>query len=105
MLDHMASYGVDTVAQARQVRLFRNGRNQAVRIPREFELPGREATLRKVGDRLILEPVRRKSLLQVLAAMAPLAPLAPDDELPDVDETLAPLDEDPFGTVATSTRQ
>ena len=90
------------MAQARQVRLFRNGRNQAVRIPREFELPGREATLRKVGDRLILEPVRRKSLLQVLAAMAPLAP---DDELPDVDETLAPLDEDPFGTVATSTRQ
>ena len=102
MLDHMASYGVDTVVQARQVRLFRNGRNQAVRIPREFELPGREATLRKVGDRLILEPVRRKSLLEVLAAMTPLAP---DDEFPDVDETLAPLDEDPFGTVATSTRQ
>ena len=41
--------------QARQVRLFRNGRNQAVRIPREFELPGREATIRKVGERLILE--------------------------------------------------
>ena len=102
MLDHMASHGVDIVAQARQVRLFRNGRNQAVRIPREFELPGREATLRKVGDRLILEPMRRKSLLQVLAAMTPLAP---DDEFPDVDETLALLDEDPFGTVATSTRQ
>ena len=98
----MASRGVDTVAQARQVRLFRNGRNQAVRIPREFELPGREATLRKVGERLILERVRRRSLLQVLAAMAPLAP---DDEFPDVDETLAPLDEDSFGTVATSARQ
>ena len=90
------------MAQTRQVRLFRNGRNQAVRIPREFELPGREATLRKVGDRLILEPVRRKSLLQVLAAMTPLAP---GDELPDVDETLAPLDEDPFGTGATSARR
>lgn len=24
----------------RHVKLFRNGRNQAVRIPREFELPG-----------------------------------------------------------------
>ena len=98
----MASTGAATVPQTRQVRLFRNGRNQAVRIPREFELPGREATLRKVGDRLILEPVRRKSLLQVLAAMTPLAP---GDELPDVDETLAPLDEDPFGTGATSARQ
>ncbi len=28
---------------SRTVRLFRNGRNQAVRIPREFELPGSEA--------------------------------------------------------------
>ena len=26
---------------------FRNGRNQAVRIPREFELPGEKATMRK----------------------------------------------------------
>lgn len=30
----------------RHVRLFRNGRNQAVRIPREFELPGEEAIIR-----------------------------------------------------------
>ena len=37
----------------RHVRLFRNGRNQALRIPREFELPGDEAILRKEGDRLI----------------------------------------------------
>ena len=102
MLRHMASTGAATVAQTRQVRLFRNGRNQAVRIPREFELPGREATLRKVGDRLILEPVRRKSLLQVLAMMTPLAP---GEEFPDVDETLAPLDEDPFGTGATGARR
>ena len=90
------------MVQARQVRLFRNGRSQAVRIPKEFELPGREATIRKVGDRLILEPARRKSLLQVLAAMTPLAP---GEEFPDVDETLAPLDEDPFGPGAASERQ
>ena len=90
------------MVQARQVRLFRNGRSQAVRIPKEFELPGREATIRKVGDRLILEPARRKSLLQVLEAMTPLAP---GDDFPDVDETLAPLDEDPFGPGAASGRQ
>jgi antitoxin VapB len=89
------------VPQARQVRLFRNGRNQAVRIPREFELPGREATIRKVGERLILEPARRKSLLRVLQAMTPLAP---GEELPDVDETLIPLDTDPFGPGGTSDR-
>ena len=87
--------------QVRQVRLFRNGRNQAVRIPREFELPGREATIRKVGERLILEPARRKSLLRVLEAMTPLAP---GEALPDVDETLIPLDEDPFDAGETGDR-
>jgi antitoxin VapB len=40
----------------RHVKVFRNGRNQAIRIPREFELPGEDAILRKEGDRLILEP-------------------------------------------------
>ncbi len=39
----------------RQERLFRNGRNQALRIPRDLELPGRAATLRKEGARLIVE--------------------------------------------------
>src|SRR5438477_429234 len=39
----------------RHVKLFKNGRNQAVRIPREFELPGEDAIMRKEGDRLIIE--------------------------------------------------
>ena len=41
----------------RRARLFRNGRNQAIRIPREFELPGTEALLRQEGDRLAIEPL------------------------------------------------
>jgi antitoxin VapB len=69
----------------RHVRLFRNGRNQAVRIPREFEMPGEEAILRKEGDRLILEPAPRRSLLAVLAGLSPIdeefAPIA--DALPE----------------------
>ena len=60
------------MATERHVKLFRNGRNQAVRIPREFELPGEEAILRKEGDRLIVEPVRRKNLLEVLATLSPI---------------------------------
>jgi antitoxin VapB len=48
------------------VRLFRNGRNQAVRIPREFELPGHDAIMRKEGQRLIIEPAPPTSLLSVL---------------------------------------
>jgi antitoxin VapB len=51
----------------RHVRLFRNGRNQAVRIPREFELEGEEAIMRKEGGRLIVEPIRKGRLLSLLA--------------------------------------
>lgn len=50
----------------RRVRLFRNNRNQAIRIPVEFELPGTEAIIRRDQDRLIIEPVRRKGLAALL---------------------------------------
>lgn len=72
----------------RHVRLFRNGRNQALRIPREFELEGDEAIVRKEGDRLIVEPVRKGRLLALLGTLEPL-----DEAFPDVDEYLAPLDD------------
>ena len=72
----------------RHVRLFRNGRNQALRIPREFELDGDEAVLRKAGDRLIVEPVRKGRLLALLNSLEPL-----DEPFPDVDEDQAPLDD------------
>lgn len=55
----------------RHVRLFKNGRNQAVRIPRDLELPGNEAILRKDGNRLIIEPAPRRSLLALLGTWAP----------------------------------
>lgn len=72
----------------RHVRLFRNGRNQTLLIPREFELEGDEAILRKEGDRLVIEPVRQGRLLALLASLQPL-----EDNFPDVDKALAPLDE------------
>ena len=72
----------------RHVRLFRNGRNQAVRIPRDFELEGDEAILRKEGHRLVIEPIHKGRLLALLASLEPL-----DGEFPDVDDDLAPLDE------------
>jgi antitoxin VapB len=53
----------------RHVKLFKNGRNQAVRIPREFELPGEDAIMRKDGDKLIIEAVPPRSLLALLATL------------------------------------
>jgi antitoxin VapB len=43
-----------------------------VRIPRQFELPGKDAILRKEGARLILEPVPPKSLLALLDTLKPI---------------------------------
>lgn len=73
----------------RHVRLFKNGRNQALRIPRDFELPGDEAIISKEGDRLIVEPVARPSLLAVLATLEPLREDFPAiEDLPPADVTL-----------------
>jgi antitoxin VapB len=74
------------MAEARRVRLFRNGRNQAVRIPVEFELPGTEAVLRQEGNALVLEPVDRPSFLSVLDSLEPIP-----EEFPDIDEDLPAL--------------
>jgi antitoxin VapB len=72
----------------RHVKLFKNGRNQAVRIPREFELPGEDAVIRQDGQRLIIEPAPPKSLLAVLAALPAL-----DEEFPPIqDLTAEPVD-------------
>jgi len=49
----------DCPKPVRYARLFRNGRNQAVRIPREFELAADEVIIFRQDDRLLLEPVSR----------------------------------------------
>lgn len=38
-------------------KLFQHGRSQAVRLPKEFRLPGTEVRVSKVGDKVILEPL------------------------------------------------
>ncbi|MGH8273209.1 MAG: antitoxin [Gammaproteobacteria bacterium] len=72
----------------RHVRLFRNGRNQTVSIPRAFELEGDEAVMRKEGHRLVIEPVHKGRLSALLSTWEPL-----DEAFPDIDKDLAPLDE------------
>ena len=84
----MPNAATNKPAASRIVRLFRNGRNQALRIPREFEFEGDEALMRREGDRLIIEPVRRDGLLATLKTLKPL-----DIDIPDVDEGLPALDD------------
>lgn len=63
----------DVPISARHARLFRNGRNQAVRIPREFELAADEVMIYREDDRLVMVPVERPpSLAEVLSRLRPL---------------------------------
>ncbi len=67
----------------RHVKIFKNGRSQAVRIPREFELPGEDAIMRKEDGRLIIEAAPPASLLALLRT------------LPELDETFPPIEDAP----------
>lgn len=95
-----ASYAVDT--RARAVKLFRNGANQAVRIPKEFEFPGTDAVMHREGSRLILELMpskpERGTAAALLLALDEIAKLGPcEDEFPDInDEDMLPLDDIDF---------
>jgi antitoxin VapB len=75
----------------REARLFRNNRSQAVRIPADFELPGDRVLIRRDGDRLVLEPIKSRGLVEYLANAEPLGP---EDAFPeDIDGDLLPLDD------------
>ena len=65
----------------RHVKLFRNGRNQAVRIPREFELPGDDAIMRKEGGKLIIEAKGEKSVIELLDSWEPI-----DEAFPEIQD-------------------
>lgn len=72
----------------RHVKLFKNGRSQAVRIPREFELPGEDAIMRKENGKIVIEAAPPRSLLALLATLEPL-----DEDFPEIaDPAPEPVD-------------
>ena len=73
----------------KHAKVFKNGRNRAVRIPVEFDFPGDDVTITKEGRRIIIEPMEEKSdLFEWLKTIEPW-----DEEFPDVDEGLLPLED------------
>ena len=70
----------ETIVTDRRAALFRNGRNQAVRIPREIEMAGSEVLIRKDGDSLVLTPVRQNKLRDLLASWELMGDLLPEVE-------------------------
>ncbi len=69
----MLTGDIEKARPVRRARLFRNGRNQALRIPREFELTADEVVIYRDEERLVVEPVRRApTLAEVLSRLTPL---------------------------------
>ena len=54
---------------------------------RAFELEAREAIIRREEDRLVIEPVKSKGLLETLASLPTL-----EEDFPEVDADLPELD-------------
>jgi antitoxin VapB len=67
---------------AKTAKLFMHGRSQAVRLPKEFRLPGKEARVSREGDKVILEPTEKPSF-DVRAWRARLDALGAREFLPD----------------------
>ncbi len=71
----------------RITRLFRIGEDQTILIPRELELPDGEALIYEEGDRLIIAPIPRSSLLAVLSTWGPLnEEFAESDDLEAIED-------------------
>ena len=74
------------MSEVRTVRLFRNGAEQAISIPVEFELPGETALIHKEGSKLIIETAApKRGLLAWLRTLEPI-----EEDFPDFDESLLP---------------
>ena len=71
------------MAETKTAKLFTHGRSQAVRLPKEFRLPGKEVRVSRVGNRVILEPIAR-SPADVSAVFAEIDRLLAGEPFPDV---------------------
>ena len=70
----------------RHVRIFKNGRSRAVRIPKEFDIFGDEAVLERRGEELILRAKPRRTPRNLVEYLRSLPPLGPDDGFPEIDD-------------------
>ena len=71
------------MVETKTAKLFTHGRSQAVRLPKECRLPGKEVRVSRVGNRVILEPIAR-SPADVAAVFAEIDRLLTGEPFPDV---------------------
>src|SRR5262249_7798243 len=83
---------VTRMAKEGTAKVFMQGRSQAVRLPKEFRLPGKEVRVRRIGNGVLLEPIEKK--FNVKAWRARLRALGAADFLPEGPPEQPPLPED-----------
>lgn len=71
-----------------RAKLTREGNYQTLQLPQELFLLTKEVSIRKEGEKLIIEPYPQKRLLDILVTLDDI-----DEEFPNVDEELLPLDD------------
>jgi antitoxin VapB len=52
-----------------RAKIFMHGRSQAIRLPKEFRMPGKEVKVSRVGRGVLLEPVERKMTPEEIQAV------------------------------------
>ena len=70
----------------RHVRIFKNGRSRAVRIPKELDIFGDEVVMREEGGRVVMELPRKRDLREVIDWLRTQSPLGPDEQFPEIDD-------------------
>jgi len=78
---------------AERAKLFKNGGSQAVRLPKDCRFPEtqREVVVRKVGHRVVLEPVDAwpSEFLACIGAWRDDIPRPPPDSIRDIKDPFA----------------
>ena len=67
-------------------KVFMSGRSQAVRLPKAYRVDAAEMTIERVGDALVLRPIRPDALERFLAHRDAHLAAHPDDRFPDRDQ-------------------
>ena len=76
-------------------KLFMHGRSQAVRLPKEFRMPGREVHVRRIGRAVLLEPMGKRDRETMEAIFAEIDRRGGADFLPEgrAEQPPMPIDE------------
>ncbi len=70
------------MAETAVAKIFMHGRSQAVRLPKEFRLPGKEVRIRRVGNGILLEPTQTDISAWLASVREAANPDFPDRDQP-----------------------